>query len=127
MKQPKTRIPKPWEQTEWPQQGDPSLEVTYTAVGRALSAWEVFEGHLSLLFAILVAPSGDSLPARRAYNAVRTFEGRLAMLRAAADIRLHVTTDKTAKALFDDIVKSGAQYCAPERNRAWHGIAILPP
>jgi hypothetical protein len=43
------------------------------------------------------------------------------MLRAAADIRLHVTTDKTAKALFDDIVKSGAQHCA-RRNEIAHGM-----
>jgi hypothetical protein len=76
---------KPADRRPWPEVGDKSIEETYAAVGRALSNWERYEWVLSHLFSVIVSDT-ESEAARRAYGAVRTFEGRIDMLEAA---RLH--------------------------------------
>ena len=80
----KAPIPKPFDRRPWPTIGDRELDITYAAVGRALSSWERFEGILSLLFSAFVV-NMEREGARRAYSAVRTFEGRAEMLKAASE------------------------------------------
>lgn len=75
---------KPWDRRPWPLFGDADMNELYAAVGRALSQWERYEGHLALLFSAFVTGMETDI-ARRAYCAVRTFEGRTDMLRAAAE------------------------------------------
>lgn len=79
------KLPKPWDRpTNWPEIGDPDDNSLYNAVGRALSSWEVYEGYLSLLFGVFIDPSSDGRRAKRAFCSIRTHEGRLDMLTAAA-------------------------------------------
>ena len=80
-------ILKDWDRRPWPKEGDKDIATLYASIGRALSQWERFDGTLSLLFATMVAGEG-TLAARRAYSAVRTFEGRMEMLRAASEVVL---------------------------------------
>lgn len=86
----KKKTSEPWDRVRpYSKKVDERPEGIYEAVGRALSAWEGMEGMLSILFAFIVSGDTDAFAARRAYNAVRTFEGRLGMLRAAFSAYCH--------------------------------------
>ena len=77
-KAPKTELAR-WDRRSWPKRGDRSSRKLFAAIGAALTAWEYHESTLSDLFSMLVA-GGKSIIARRAFSAVRTFEGRLVTL-----------------------------------------------
>jgi hypothetical protein len=111
---------KPWDPRPWPVQGHPILDDVYSAVGRALSDWERYEGSLSLLFATLTSTS-SSLPARRAYNSVRTFEARIEMLRAASLAYFERHPDKDREDLMGTVISEGKCYC-PRRHEIAHGV-----
>lgn len=111
---------KPWDQRPWPQAGHPNSQEIYAAVGEAISQWERYEGNLSLLFAALVSKS-DNLPARRAYNAVRTFEARIEMLRAASTAFFAENPNEGHESLMTAVVTDGKCY-GPRRNEIAHGV-----
>jgi hypothetical protein len=74
-----------WDRRPWPVSGDSDPRITFAAVGEALSQWEHLEGIIALTFAAFVSADEDNLPATRSYVAVRTFEGRADMLKAASE------------------------------------------
>jgi hypothetical protein len=111
---------KPWDRQDWPAHGDDNIDTTYQAVGRALSSWERLEGVLSLLFASLISGLEESA-ARRAYNAVRTFEARAEMLSAAAESYFKKHDDKIGKNKFNETLKEIRNYAA-RRNDIAHGV-----
>lgn len=111
---------KPWERRPWPATGDSDINKVYASVGRFLSQWERYEGMLSLLFAAFVSqPKNDA--ARRAYVAVRTFEGRAEMLRAASAAYFHVNPDIAVQDGFKTVFR-GATCFSPRRNDIAHGL-----
>lgn len=83
--QPKKEL-APWDRRPWPRRGDRNVAKLYASIGCALTAWERVESELAFLFAQFVTsrPSGIH-PAMRAFCAVRTFQGRLEMLKAASE------------------------------------------
>lgn len=111
---------KPWDRRPWPANGDDSIRLTYESVGRTLSAWESHESALSLLFANFVG-SRETRAAKRAYCAVRTFEGRAEMLKAASKAYFETYPDKPLYAKFSEIYKQAKEY-ASRRNDIAHGV-----
>jgi len=111
---------KPWDPRPWPTRGDDSIEVLYAAAGRALSQWERYEGALSLLFSAFVS-TALTQAARRAYRAVRRFEGRTDMLRAAAEAYFGEKPDSDLVTQFEEILQSAINF-APRRTDIAHGV-----
>jgi hypothetical protein len=111
---------KPWDPRPWPKRGDDSIEVLYAAAARALSQWEFYEGALSLLFSAFVS-TGLTQAARRAYRAVRTFEGRRDMLRAAAAAYFAEMPDSDLLARFNEILQNATNF-APRRADIAHAV-----
>lgn len=76
--------PKPWDR-RIATAGDAARESIFTAIGRATVNWGFFEGGVARVFSrLLGANQTDVLQPMVAYGAVRTFEGRLEMVRAVA-------------------------------------------
>jgi hypothetical protein len=120
-KKPKPQTPNvhPWSRRPWPTAGESNIDVVHAQVGRALSQWERFEFILSLLFAAFVS-DGKGLAARRAYVAVRTFEGRAVMLRAAATAFFDEHPHPQMQELFKSVVDRAQEFSA-RRNDIAHG------
>jgi hypothetical protein len=81
---PETKELDPWDRRPWPSRGDLSQNHLYASIGRALSESERAEASLTFVFSSFTL-SPESKIVRRAYSAVRTFEGRAEMLRAASE------------------------------------------
>ena len=111
---------KPSDRRRWPTRGDRSIDKLYSGVGRALSQWETYEGVLSLLFSYFILSEAPFI-ARRAYNAVRTFEGRADMLRAASHAYFTIYPNENLQADFKKILSSALQF-SPRRNDIAHGV-----
>lgn len=71
---------QPWEVPDPPIVGDATQDITFRAVGAALSNWEWFEGNLSLAFSFLIGAGYGNVAALRAYGSVETFRGRANMI-----------------------------------------------
>lgn len=111
---------KPWDRRPWPSKGDIERDTTHAAVGRALSNWERLEAFLAELFASLVS-ARDGAAAKRAYVAVRTFEGRAEMMRAASTVFFHNFDDHDLMVKYKEIL-SRSTSLAPRRNDIAHAI-----
>lgn len=109
----------PWDRCPWPSQGDHNQERLYAGIGRALSEWERYDTTLSFLFAAFVSPAAP-LGARRAYSAVRTFEGRVEMLRAASEAHFSAHPDNERQEDWKTILRDSNKY-AERRNEIAHG------
>lgn len=116
---PKPKPPPIWDRRPWPAIGDATKEKTFEAVGRALTAWEMHEGVLSVLFASFVSPRLVTKAGMRAYSAVRTFEGRAEMLRAASSAYFDKQPDDTMLTLFKRILTHSTCF-SPRRNEITH-------
>ncbi|MGH6847938.1 MAG: hypothetical protein ACREC0_11020 [Methylocella sp.] len=117
---PKSKELKPSDRRSWPAAGDRSTNKLYAAVGRGLSQWEHHEGALSILFAAFITNS-ESLAARRSYVAVRTFEGRAEMLRAASLAYFAQHPHEAYQVEFKSILGSALQF-SQRRNDIAHGV-----
>lgn len=118
---PTPKQPKPWDVPPPPTHGDPVDDLTFAAVGRALSHWERFERVLSILFAEFVGDQDDDLPAVRAYGAVATFRGRVEMIRAAAEAYFAAYPNPGGEKLLDDLLDEASNFSA-RRNEIAHGF-----
>jgi hypothetical protein len=119
-KKDKSKTIQPWDRCPWPARGDAEMDKLYAAVGRLLSQWERYEATLALLFSGFVA-GFDNKPARRAYSAVRTFEGRAEMLRAASTAYFAEHPDEKIQEAFKTVLKEATCF-APRRNDIAHGV-----
>jgi hypothetical protein len=109
-----------WDRRPWPSVGDTSAQELFAAIGAALTEWEYHETELAKLFSILV--SGKRSPiARRAFSAVRTFEGRAEMLQAASEAYFTERPDTSAQDQFKELIRR-AKCLAARRNEIAHGI-----
>jgi hypothetical protein len=109
----------PWDRRPWPTSGTKSLSKLYASVGQTLSQWERYEDVLSRIFSALVT-DGHTIPSQRAYTAVRTFEGRSEMLKAASAAYFTMWPNDKLQAEFKNILKDAKNY-APRRNEIAHG------
>jgi hypothetical protein len=113
---------RPWDRRHWPDKGDASADMVYSSVGRTLSTWEAYDAQLGLLFSAFVNSSEENyLPAFRAYSAVRTFEGRVEMLRASSQTFFFTRPSEEQQAAFGQIVRRAKSF-GPIRNDIAHGI-----
>ena len=114
---------QPWEVPDPPTDGDETNDITFRAVGAALSQWEWFEGNLSIAFSYLIGTPGLNVAAMRAYGSVETFRGRANMIEKAAEVyfRYHVIDPQSQQALEKLIVHSRDRLSA-RRNEIAHGI-----
>lgn len=120
----------PLDNPRMPTLGDWSKAALYESVGRALTKWEAFEAHLAALFTMFIGPAATTLPALRAYGSVIAFDGRLTMVRSAAEAFFSLIHDKrkhraaVLSRFFDEIAKR-AVVLSRHRNRIAHG-AVQP-
>jgi hypothetical protein len=120
-KEPET---KPWDRRPWPDQGDNDPRLIFAAIGESLTNWERLESSVALLFAAFVSPNENPVPAKRAYVAVRTFEARAEMLKAASEAFFAAGERKSDSALLDDYKTflTNIKSFAPRRNEITHGV-----
>jgi len=116
--------PDPWEIPA--ESGDTGQISIFTSVGRALSFWETYEGQLSVLFTRFITLNRDSLAARRAFSAVRTHEGRIQMLQAAAEAYFTYFPDDNLKIAFNSLIGRGMNL-VKLRNNIAHGVVAPYP
>lgn len=117
---PKAKEPRAWDRRPWPSRGTRSVDKVYGAVGFALTSWEFYEADLGTLFSLFAA-GRDSIAARRAYFAVRTFEGRAEMLRAASQAHFNEQPNDVLQQQFKDIIRDATSF-SPRRNEIAHGV-----
>jgi hypothetical protein len=101
--------------------GDPDDITLYAEIGKALSSWEMLEGFLGELFAVLIMPKARSLAASRAYGAIGTFRARMDMLAQAAEAHFSIRQDPSAEADFNAQRKIWLK-ASPRRNDIAHGV-----
>lgn len=112
---------KPWDRHPWPERGDDKPHEIWTSVGYALTRWEELEWMLARMFDTLVESPPNNVAAIRAYGAVRTFEGRHAMLRQAAQAFFMKYEAPTIEKDFNRLLGSTLQFAA-RRNDIAHGL-----
>lgn len=110
----------PAKRPPWPPKGDDNMDTLYAAVGRALSQWERYEAHLAMLFSAVVTGMETDI-ARRAYCAVRTFEGRAEMLRAASEAYFFIYPDPNLQERLKTVIKEAKTF-SERRNEITHAV-----
>lgn len=119
-KAPKPPKVNPWDRRPWPTAGDSSVSLLYYCVGLFLSQWERHEVALSALFTSFVSGQ-QRTPARRAYVAVRTFEARVEILRAASEAYFEDNPNTEHQDKLKDVLRNAKQY-SERRNDIAHGV-----
>jgi hypothetical protein len=114
-----------WDKRDPPEEGDPSIDITFAAVGRALSQWELFEGHLSLMFSYLIGSGYGNVAALRAYGSVESFRGRSKLIDTATEVYFRLKPNKDLEERLYSLTKVARNQAAARRNEIAHGIANL--
>jgi hypothetical protein len=120
-KPPKEKTVRDWDRRPWPAHGDADAAIIYCHVGRFLSLWEKLEAALAFLFATFSGPYPMSEPARRSFFAVRTFEGRAEMLKAASAAFFHTVDEPELQDECKSLIASALNY-SPRRNDIARGF-----
>jgi hypothetical protein len=123
-KDPKQKEPSIWDRPSFPQRGDADKEEIWTAVGAALSAWGEYEGVLGRLFTIFIAVEFPSPQAKRAFGAIRSFEGRRDLLRGSSEAFFHYRRGTYREQVLFKAILRDASHAAERRNDLAHGIAM---
>jgi hypothetical protein len=113
----------PWTRPPIPTIGDETADDVYTAVGWALSGWEVLEMNVVGLFDRLIGVDLDSHASHRAYGAVTIWNIRRDMLRAAAEAYFLEFSNPTLAKEVEGAIKLIDNY-ASRRNDIAHGIVL---
>ena len=111
----------PWDRRPRATVGDPTEDITFAAVGRALTGWELFEVWLSRIFAELTGYDRGTSPAMRAYGAIMAFGSRADMVKAAAEAYFTHHPSPGIHNRLRDLLKLALKY-SPRRNEIAHGI-----
>jgi hypothetical protein len=109
-----------WARPPFPDKGDLNEDVLFASVGRALTAWELFEADLAFLFAAFIVPQRDSEAARRAYGCVANPRGRAELIRGAASVYFRNFPNQDSEEALDTLLAT-AQRGAERRNDIAHG------
>jgi len=122
---------KPWDDPPHPKRGDKKADMTYAAVGRALTQWEYLETKLAELFSQLVGgewPSGDDTvyhPADRAYGSVLGSSARLTMIAEAAKAHFQWYPNRALEKRLHYLVGTECKHFAGKRNNIAHGVVDM--
>jgi hypothetical protein len=106
-----------------PRLGDLSIDMTYRAVGHALTAWEKFERELAEIFSFLAAKRFRYLPAMRAYGSILTLRGRIDLLKTASEAVLAEKPNKVFRLRLASLL-DGATNFGSRRNEIAHGVVM---
>lgn len=113
--------PKAWDMPPLPKSGDTEEQITFAAVGVALSRWEYLEGQLGLLYACLVDAQYASAPALRAYGVIGSFSTRIDMLREATSAFFFGSKHDDLRVEILDRIEIARKF-STRRNEIAHGI-----
>jgi hypothetical protein len=113
---------EPWDVPDPPKVGDASNDITFQAVGEALSQWEFFEGNLSLAFSFLLGSGYGNLAAGRSYGSVESFRGRVQLIEAAAEVYFKYNVDKELYSDLKKLLNQANRHWSGRRNEIAHGI-----
>jgi hypothetical protein len=122
---PTPKQPQPWDPPPSSTVGDPSEEITYAAVGLALTKWGLVEHQLGEIFLALIG--GRSYEAMMAFGSIMSGRGRAEMIVAAAKVYFITRTApehlETKQALADLMYAVGK--FADRRNEIAHGVVKI--
>jgi hypothetical protein len=113
----------PWDERPWAQQGNKNHDEIFTAVGSALSDWELLEQSIAAVFTLVTVGSyyAPSTPALRAYSSVISSNNRIQMVRAALQAWLRERKDCPLQGNVLTILSECSGW-AGRRNDVAHGI-----
>ena len=100
----------------------PKHDITFRAIGQALSQWEYFEGNLSLTFSYLLGTGYGNLAALRAYGSVESFRGRANLLEHAAEVYFEFKPNDDLHKLLSGLLKDATSKFSARRNEIAHVI-----
>ena len=123
---PTPKQPKGWDPPAPPKRGDRSDDITFIAIGCAITAWEHFEKSMASLFAKFLGLKGNQLPAKRAYGSILTFRSRSYMVQAAAEASFFTNPEARLQKEVSGLIKAAREF-APRRNEIAHGIVRRRP
>jgi hypothetical protein len=113
---------QPWEVPDPPDSGDPTNDITFAAVGAALSQWEWFEGNLSLAFSYLLGTGYGNMAAIRAYGSVESFRGRANLIESAAEVYFKNKPNDALHQAIKNLLTLSSNKFSARRNEIAHGI-----
>jgi hypothetical protein len=114
----------PWDIPPLPEHGDPSIDLTFAAVGRAMSEWEELELYLARLYAKFLGIPPINAIAIPEYRDAANFHTRATVIKNAATKYFvsHPSQEKEGEfeQVLDDIRR-----LASRRNDIAHGVVKL--
>jgi hypothetical protein len=118
--------PKPWDPRPVSPMGDSREDAIFSAVGQALTEWEVLENACAQLFAVLVSANHKRAylaPAIRAYGTISSAVTRQQMLVKAGEAYFSSRKGKAQRheAEFTELMKAYSNF-AGRRNEIAHGL-----
>jgi hypothetical protein len=113
---------EPWQVPDPPASGDANSDITFCAVGKALSQWEWFEGNLSLAFSYLIGSGYGNLAALRAYGSILGFQSRAGMIERAAEVYFKYNKIADLQSAIEQLLIKSRDRLSARRNDIAHGI-----
>jgi len=101
--------------------GDSDPYKIFSAVGQALSSWEMIEVSYAYLFNTLARPQTTSIAIRRAYGSIMAARGRREMIEAAAETFFHFFPFRPYEDDLKDIMNIYTS-ASSRRNDFAHGV-----
>jgi hypothetical protein len=114
----------PWDIPPFPEHGDPSAELTYAAVGRAMSEWETLELYLARLYAKFLGIPPIQAIAIPGYRDVANFHARAKEIENAATKYFVSHPNQEREGEFKQVL-DGIRQLASRRNDIAHGVVTL--
>jgi hypothetical protein len=111
-----------WDRPPLPRRGDPHEDITFSYVGRVVTAWEAVEFELSRLYTWFRG-SLDDTSLMRDYGAGRIFRERAERLNAAAEKFFISQPSQEVERQFFDLLLQTKGY-AERRNDIAHGMVF---
>jgi hypothetical protein len=105
---------------------DTDINVTYAAVGGAMTAWETLEAYLSLLYSIFVGAPMDGRKLVEYGERGRIFDTRMQILCDAAQAYSRKAPDQSYEAIIDAIIRD-ARTLSIRRHHIAHGVVGSMP
>jgi hypothetical protein len=114
----------PWDIPPFPEHGDPSADLTFAAVGRAMSEWEELELYLARLYAKFLGIPPIKAIAIPEYRDVANFHSRATAIQKAATKYFVSHPNQDREGEFAQVLEDIRQLAA-RRNDIAHGVVKL--
>jgi hypothetical protein len=114
-------MPNPWDRPPFPNVGDDDQHVTYAAVGRFTSEWEMLESELSHLFVHFIGKYATNEAYDDYYDRSKTGARRIQTLEEAAEKYFIANPNQTNEGDFSELIRKISGF-AERRHEIAHGI-----